>query len=126
VQLATTAGVGTLIVGFGLKAAAAGGMPGGIDEAFYTKTDSTVTALISSQMQWVGWQGIAIMMAATAIGAFRYRVVPRWIGAIAALFSVFVLVFTLGLCLPYSAGIAAPPFLVLLSLALLLGRTQRS
>jgi hypothetical protein len=126
VRLALTAGVGTLIVGFGLKAAAAGGMPGGIDESFYTKTDSTVTALISSQMQWVGWQGVAVTMAAVAFGAFRYRIVSRWLGVVAAIFSAFVLVFTLVLCLPYSAGIAAPPFLVLLSLGLLASNNRRA
>jgi hypothetical protein len=126
VRLALTGGVGTLIVGFGLKAAAAGGMPGGIDESFYTKTDSTVTALISGQMQWVGWQGVAIAMAATAYASFKYGVAPRWVGVIGAIFSLFVAAFTLGLCLPYSAGIAAPPFLVLLSIALLTTRKYRS
>jgi hypothetical protein len=125
VKLALTAGVGTLIVGFGLKAAAAGGMPGGVDESFYTKTDSTVTALISGQMQWVGWQGVAIAMAAVAFGAFKYRLVGRWLGVIGAIFSAFVLVFTVVLCLPYSAGIAAPPFLVLLSLGLLASNGRR-
>jgi hypothetical protein len=44
---------------------------------------------------------------------------------IGAIFSAFVLVFTLGLCLPYSAGIVAPPFLVLLSIALLASRKHR-
>jgi hypothetical protein len=126
VRMALTGGIGSLIVGFGLKAAAAGGMPGGIDEAFYTKSDSTVTALISSQMQWVGWQGVAIAMAATAYGTFRYGLAARWIGAIAAIFTLFVAVFTVVLCLPYSAGIVAPPFLVLLSIALLTTRKFRS
>jgi hypothetical protein len=126
VKLAMTAGVGTLIVGFGLKAAAAGGMIGGIDQDFYTRTDSVVTSTIAGQMQWVGWQGVAIAMAATVIGAFRHGIAPKWVGVIGALFSAFVLVFTLGLCLPYSAGIVAPPFLVLLSVALLTSRTHRT
>jgi hypothetical protein len=65
-------------------------------------------------------------MAATAIGVFRYRIVQRWIGAVAILFSLMVAVFTLVLCLPYSAGIVAPPFLVLLSVALLTTRKHRS
>lgn len=126
IKVALTAGVGTLIIGFGLKAAAAGGMPGGIDEAFYTKTDSTVTALISSQMQYVGWQGVAVAMAATSIAAFTYGVVPRWIGALGALFSVVVAVFTLVLCLPNSAGIFGPPFLLLLSIVLMTTRKHRT
>lgn len=126
IKVALTAGVGTLIVGFGLKAAAAGGMPGGIDEDFYTKTDSTVTALISSQMQYVGWQGVAIAMAATSIAAFRYAAVPRWIGGIGLLLSAVVAVFTVVLCLPYSAGVLAPPFLTLLAIALMTTRKYRA
>ena len=78
--LALTAGVGTLIVGFGLKAAAAGGMQGGIDQDFYTKADSTVISTIAGQMQYVGWQGVAIAMAVTAIAAFKYGAFARWIG----------------------------------------------
>jgi hypothetical protein len=126
VKLALTAGVATLIIGFGLKAAAAGGMPGGIDEGFYTQTDSTVIATIAGQMQWVGWQGVAIAMAATAVGAFRSQLVARWVGVVAALFSTMVAVFTLILCLPYSAGIVAPVFLVLLSLSLVTTRRFRA
>jgi hypothetical protein len=125
VKLALTAGVGTLIVGFGLKAAAAGGMIGGIDQDFYTRTDSVVTSTIAGQMQWVGWQGVAIAMAATVVGIFRYGVAPKWVGVLGAVFSTFVAAFTLGLCLPYSAGIVAPPFLVLLSIGLLTSRTHR-
>jgi hypothetical protein len=125
VKLGLTTGVGTLIIGFGLKAAAAGGMPGGIDESFYTHTDSTVISTIAGQMQWVGWQGVAIAMAAVAVGAFRHRVVPRWVGAVAGLFSTFVVVFTLALALPYSAGIVAPIFLVLLSISLLATKAHR-
>jgi hypothetical protein len=126
VKLAMTAGVGTLIVGFGLKCAAAGGMIGGIDEDFYTRTDSVVLSNIAGQMQWVGWQGVAIAMAATAIGTFRHGVAPKWVGVAGAIFSAFVAVFTIGLCLPYSAGIVAPPFLVLLSIGLLASRRFRT
>jgi hypothetical protein len=124
-KLAMTAGIGTLIVGFGLKAAAAGGMQGGIDEDFYTKADSTVISTISGQMQYVGWQGVAIAMAVTAVAAFKYGAVARWVGVVAAIFSVFVAAFTLVLCLPYSAGLVAPPFLVLLSISLLTTRKYR-
>jgi hypothetical protein len=126
VKLAMTAGVGTMIVGFGLKAAAAGGMIGGIDQDFYTKTDSVVLSNIAGQMQWVGWQGVAIAMAATAIGVFKYGFAPKWVGVVGAIFSVFVAGMTIGLCLPYSAGIVCPPFLVLLSIGLLASRKHRT
>jgi hypothetical protein len=126
VKLAMTAGVGTLIVGFGLKCAAAGGMIGGIDQDFYTRTDSVVTSNLAGQMQWVGWQGVAIAMAATVVAVFKHGVAPKWVGVVGALFSAMVAVFTIGLCLPYSAGIVAPPFLVLLSIGLLASRRFRT
>jgi hypothetical protein len=126
VKLAMTAGVGTLIVGFGLKAAAAGGMIGGIDQDFYTKTDSVVLSNLAGQMQWVGWQGVAIAMVATVIGVFKHQVAPKWVGVVGAIFSAFVAAFTIGLCLPYSAGIVAPPFLLLLSVGLLASRRFRT
>lgn len=129
VQIALTAGVGAMFVGFGLKAAAAGGLAGGIDESFYTHTDTVVINTLAGQMQYVGWQGVAVAMAATALAALARRqgdrVVPVWVGILAALFSVFVAVFTLGLGLPYSAGLAGPVFLVVLAIGLLTSRSAR-
>jgi hypothetical protein len=125
VQLALTAGVGAMFVGFGLKAAAAGGLAGGIDESFYTHSDAVVINTLAGQMQYVGWQGVAVAMAVTALVALRFRMVPMWVGIVAALFSVFVAVFTLGLGLPYSAGLAGPVFLVVLAVGLLTSRTAR-
>lgn len=125
VQLAMTAGAGALFIGYGMKAAAAGGLEGGIDAAFYTHTDTVVINTLAGQIVWVGWQGVALAMAATAVAALRYRMVPRWVGAVGALFSLFVFVFTMALALPYSAGIVAPVFLVLLAIALLTSKAAR-
>ena len=95
VKLAMTAGVGTLIVGFGLKAAAAGGMIGRHRPGLLHEDRHAVISNIAGQMQWVGWQGVAIAMAATAIGAFKYGAFARWVGVVGAIFSVFVAAFTL-------------------------------
>ncbi len=124
--MALTAGVGAMFVGFGLKAAAAGGLTGGIDESFYTPTDAVVINTLAGQMQYVGWQGVAVAMAATVVAALRYRMVPVWIGVVGALFSLSVAGFTLVLGLPYSAGLAGPVFLVLLVVALLTSRVSRT
>src|SRR3954451_5457068 len=126
VQMALTASVGAMFVGFGLKAAAAGGVAGGIDESFYTHTDAVVINTLAGQMEYVGWQGVAVAMAATVVAALRYRMVPVWIGVVGALFSLFVVAFTLVLGLPYSAGLAGPVFLVLLVISLLTSRTSRA
>jgi hypothetical protein len=123
--MALTASAGAMFVGFGLKAASAGGLEGGIDAAFYTHTDAVVINTLAGQMQWVGWQGVAVAMAATVVAALRMRIVPLWVGVVGALFTLFVLAFTLVLTLPYSAGIAAPVFLVLLAVGLLTSKAAR-
>ncbi|NHC16074.1 hypothetical protein [Motilibacter deserti] len=111
--------VGALILAFSFKAMLAGGMPGGIDESFTTKEDVAFLALLVSQGQWVGWIGVAIAMGASAYAALRLGALPRWTGVVAAVFSLFVAGFVLVLCLPYSAGIVAPVWLVVVSVALL-------
>jgi hypothetical protein len=126
VQMALTAASGALFIGFGMKAAAAGGLSGGIDEAFYTHTDAVVINTLAGQMQYVGWQGVAVAMAATVVAALRYRMVPVWVGIIGAIFSVFVFAFTMVLALPYSAGLAAPVFLVVLVIGLLTSKASRN
>lgn len=125
VQMAMTAGAGAMFIGYGMKAAAAGGLEGGIDAAFYTHTDTVVINTLAGQVVWVGWQGVALAMAVTAVAALRHRMVPRWVGAVGALFSLFVFAFTMVLALPYSAGIVAPVFLVLLPIALLTSKAAR-
>ncbi|HEU4676135.1 MAG TPA: hypothetical protein VFS29_09120 [Motilibacteraceae bacterium] len=126
VRVALTASVGAMFIGFGARAAAAGGMPGGIDHGFYTHADTVVISTLAGQLQWVGWQGVCLAMAATAVAAFRHRAMPKWVGAIGALLTLAVAGMTLVLCLPYSAGIAGPVFLTALSVGLLITRKYRA
>ncbi|NHC46606.1 hypothetical protein [Motilibacter aurantiacus] len=118
-RTAFSGAVGALILAFSFKAMLAGGMPGGVDGSFTTEEDVSVLALLVSQGQWVGWIGVAIAMGASAYAALRLRALPRWTGAVGGLFGLFVAGFVLVLCLPYSAGVVAPVWLVLVSLALI-------
>ncbi|MGN6330372.1 MAG: hypothetical protein ACTHOD_01815 [Motilibacteraceae bacterium] len=126
VRVALTASVGALFIGFGARAAAAGGLPGGVDHSFYTHTDTVVIGTLAGQLQWVGWQGVCLAMAAVVVAAFRHRAMPAWLGAVGALLTLAVVGMTLVLCLPYSAGIAGPVFLTALSVALLTTRKHRA
>lgn len=122
--IALAGGVGAMIVAFGFKAMLAGAMPGGVDVNLNTSTDVTVLQAITDQMQWLCWQGVALLMAITAYASLKYRAVPRWFGTVSVIFSAFFIVFTLFLALPYSAGIVGPVWLVVAGLGLL--RTARN
>ena len=117
--IALAGGVGAMIIAFGFKAMLAGAMPGGVDVNLNTSTDVTVLQAITDQLQWLCWQGVALMMAITAFASLKYRAVPRWIGTVSVIFSAFFIIFTLFLALPYSAGIVAPVWLVVAGLGLI-------
>jgi hypothetical protein len=123
-SLGFASAIGTLVIGFGLKAMLAGGIPGGIDEGLYTTTDVSVLHLLVDQLQWLAWQGVALAMAATTLLSLRDRALPRWFGAVTALMTFGVAALTFGFALPYSAGVMAPPWLVVAGIALLLQRRK--
>jgi hypothetical protein len=123
-SLGFASAIGTLVIGFGLKAMLAGGAPGGIDEGLYTTTDVSVLHLLVDQMQWLAWQGVALVMAVTALLSLRDRVVPRWFGVVSGLLTLSVVALTLGFALPYSAGVVAPPWLVLAAVTMFLQRRK--
>jgi hypothetical protein len=97
----------------------AGGVKGGIDEAMYTKTDVAVLQLFVDQSHWLIWMGVAIAAGVTAWMSFKYRSVPRWIGAISVIAAVLVFGMTIAFALPYSAGVVAPVWIVIASLGLI-------
>jgi hypothetical protein len=115
-RMGFTGSIGALIVTYSLKAMLAGGMPGGLDEVLYTRTDVAVLHLLVDQLQWVGWWGVSIAMACTAGLSLQVKVLPRWIGWLSVLFVTFVFVFSLVLALPYSAGVVAGPWLLATSI----------
>ncbi|RKS80534.1 hypothetical protein CLV35_0971 [Motilibacter peucedani] len=122
VRMGLTGSVGALVVSYGFKAMLAGGMPGGIDHAMYTHSDVSALLIITGQIQWLGWMGVAFALAATAAAVLRGRVLPLWIGILAALNSLAVAVMTLAFALPYSAGVLSPIVLALLGVTLVASR----
>ncbi|MCK9903861.1 hypothetical protein MXD63_27895 [Frankia sp. Cpl3] len=111
-KLAFAAALGGLMFSFGLKHVLAGGVPGGIDSSFYTKTDVEVLALVVSQMQYAAWWGVLAAAACVAVVTLRYRVLPLWFGIVSAVLAGVSITATVAIGLPYSAGLLAPVWLL--------------
>lgn len=117
-KMAIPATGGAMVIAWSLKAMLAGGFPGGVDEAFYTHTDTAVLHLLVDQLQWVPWWGLMIGVGALVVLALKERVLPRWLGWVSAVAAFLVAGMTLAFALPYSAGVVAPLWLVVASLGL--------
>lgn len=118
-RLALTAGIGTMFVTNTMKALVVGGLPGAIDNAMYDVQDISTLHILTDQLQWVGWMGVVVTMAVTAVLVFRHRILPRWFGLVSAALATLVAGMTLVLGLPYSAGLAGPLWLIVASVVLL-------
>ncbi|WP_207912528.1 hypothetical protein [Parafrankia sp. BMG5.11] len=68
-----------LIFAFGLRHVLAGGVPGGIDDNFYTPADVEVFSVLVSQMQYAAWWGVVLAAAAAALVRGRERGAVRHI-----------------------------------------------
>lgn len=113
------AGIATLVSGFTMKSVLASGMPGGIDEAFYTKVDVAVASTFAGQLQFAGFLPLVAAIGVTALLVLRHGAMQRWIGVLSALMAVAVAVVTVALNLPWSSGLVTPIWLVAVSVAAL-------
>lgn len=114
-QLAVAAAVGAMVIAFSFKAMFAGGLPGAIDASMYTTTDVSVLHIIHDQLQWVGLLSMVGAMFAAAHLGLRDRSLPRWLGIVSLVLGAFVTGMTVVLALPYSAGLAVPVWIVVVS-----------
>lgn len=120
VRLGFTAATGAMILTTGFRSLVVGGLPGAIDSAMYDVQDVSTLHILTDQAQWVGWMGVVVAMAATALLVLRRRVaLSRWYGIFTAALTTLVAGMTLVLGLPYSAGLAAPIWLVVSGVVLL-------
>ena len=115
--------VATLSVAASLKAIVRGGLPSHGDHVMYTEEAVSTLQILVDQFQYAAFWGMTLVMGATAVLALQHRVLPRWYGAVSALFTVFVLGMTGVLGLPYSSALVTPFFLVASTVVLL--RTRR-
>lgn len=117
-RLGLTAGVGTMFLTSALKSLTVGGLPGAVDAAMYDLQDVATLHVLTDQAQWVGWMGVVVAMAVTALLVFRERILSRWYGIFTAAFTLLVAGMTLVLGLPYSAGLAGPLWLIVSTVVL--------
>jgi hypothetical protein len=118
-RLGVGATVATLAVAASLKAIVRGGLPSHMDHSMYTEESVATLQILIDQFQYAAFWGMTLVMGAVAVLALVHRVLPRWYGALSALFTTFVVLMTAIGGLPYSAGLVTPLFLVATTVVLL-------
>ena len=114
-----TACVATVALAASLKAIYRGGLPDHGDAGMYTDEAVVTFQILVDQYQWAAYWTIALAMGAVVVLGLRDGLLPRWYAWLSAVLTTFVVGMTLGLALPYSAGVVAPVWLVATTVALL-------
>ena len=122
-RLATSAALGGLVLVGGLKLAARGALPDHMDHTMYVKDSVGSLLVFVEQLQYVPLWAFVPVLLGSAVVAFRDRALPRWFGAVSALFGLGAVVFLTVLGLPYFAGLAVPLWFLAASVAGLRDRT---
>lgn len=117
--LATTA------IGVLMRYVAAGGAPGGIDQAFYSTEASATAAVLADQLSTGAYLPALGVMACAGMLALRGAVLPKAVGIAALVLAGASLAATLGLGLPYSSSLVFPVFALVAGIALLVRPTGR-
>lgn len=116
--------VATVAVAAALKAIVRGGLPSHGDHTMYTEESVATLQILIDQFQYAAFWGMTLVMGAVAVLSFAHRVLPRWYGGLSAFFTVFVVLMTGVLGLPYSAGLVTPLFLAATVVVLLRLRSR--
>lgn len=117
--LALAAGVATTVAAYAMKSVLASGLPGHMDNAFYTHVDTAVTFTIAGQLQYAGWLPVVAAAGCVGVLGLRDRVLPRWLAVPSVVAAGLVAAVTVALNLPWSSGLVAPLWLVATSVAVL-------
>lgn len=124
--LALAAGVATTVSAYAMKSVLASGLPGHMDNAFYTEVDTAVAFTFAGQLQFAGWLPVVAAAGIVGVLAWRERVLPRWLAAFSIFIAVAVAIVTTALNLPWASGLVAPLWLVAVSAtAMVLRRRNR-
>jgi hypothetical protein len=106
------------------KAIVRGGLPSHGDHVMYTQEAVATLQILVDQFQYAAFWGMTLVMGAVAVLSLVDRVLPRWYGALSAVFTTFVVLMTAIGGLPYSAGLVTPLFLVATTVVLLRLRSR--
>lgn len=110
--LGLLASAGALIAAYGVKGQLAAYLEGGFNETSNTVAGQYFVFQLDDLAGYFGWFGVTVTAGCLAWLAFRERLVPRWIGALAGLVVLAVTAFLLVFGFTGFSGIAAPVFLI--------------
>jgi hypothetical protein len=119
---AAIAFVATDSVGVMMRYIAAGGAPGGIDSAMYTREAAATLAVFADQLTTAAYLPVLGVMGLLGVAAIRERVLAPVVGVVALLLTALSLGMTLVLGLPYSSSLAYPLFALVVGVAGMLTR----
>lgn len=122
--LALAAGVATTISAYAMKSVLASGLPGHMDNAFYTHVDTAVSYTIAGQIQYAGWLPVVAAAGIVGVLAWQERLLPRFLAGVTIGMASAVGLVTVALNLPWSAGLVAPVWLLGVSVTALVLRRR--
>jgi hypothetical protein len=97
-------------IGAVIRYIAGGGVPGGIDVAFYSPEAVATLAVLSDQLTSAAFLPGLAVMAVVGLAAVRERVLPRTVGVVTLVLAAGSVAATLVLGLPYSSSLVFPLF----------------
>lgn len=118
VPLAMTASAGAMMLAYGFKGALAVYLPGGTDEGAYPNENLLTFFMIDDFGAFISWWGVAMAAGAMAWLALKDRLLPVWIGVLAAIFAIVPVGFVAAMGLPGFPGVIDPFGLIFLSAGL--------
>lgn len=119
---ALTASAGALLLAYGLRGGLAEYLAGGINDRSFPPEGLFVLFMIDDTAPWLGWWGVLVAAGCVAWAALFLRLLPVWLGVLSALV-LLPPVAVLGLSGAAAlAGVIAPAWLAVCSLALALRR----
>ncbi len=128
VGLAVVASAGAMFLGYGFKGSLAVYLPGGSDYPYVTNDALMSVYMFNDFAPFIAWWGIQMATVGIAWVALRERVLPRWLGAVAAVFAVLPMILLFAVGLPGFPGVTHPFWMIVngVAMTLVLRRATRS
>ena len=121
-SMALTASAGAMMLGYGFKGSLAVYLDGGMDEGSMAREGLYAVFMFLDFGPYIAWWGAAIAAAAMAWLGLRDQLLPRWIGAVSALFALVPIGFLVATGLPGFPGVVDQAWLVIVSLGVAFSR----
>lgn len=120
--LAVAAAAAALTIGYGVKGQLAEYLPGGMNPDNFSSEGLFVFYLLDDLAGYFGWLGVTVAGACLAWLSLRERLLPRWIGAVAALLVLPPVLFLLLTGFTGFSGLSGPVLLVVVGTGMALRR----